>query len=141
MTKKSCQKFWRMKIKTFLGNRSNCVHFPRSPKKILEIGGKSETGGKMHHCLRGDGRPCPNIVFYIQCQIVQSPKSNQLCNSCPIELSQNLCYDEVCHTDVSCTADCSEMSNCSTLSWNLKLLQDQRHLLKNNQEARCHSFF
>jgi len=27
-------------------------------ENLLKIGGKSETEGKMHHVLMGDGRPC-----------------------------------------------------------------------------------
>ena len=30
----------------------------RKSENFYEIGGKSETGGKMHHGLMGDGRPC-----------------------------------------------------------------------------------
>src|SRR6218665_1682340 len=57
MTKNGCQKVWRMKIKKFLGKRSNWGNFPRSPKNLSEIGGKSETGGNAS-LPQGDGRPC-----------------------------------------------------------------------------------
>ena len=40
-----------MKIKKFPGKKPNCENFSK-------IEGKSETWGKMHHGLRGDGRPC-----------------------------------------------------------------------------------
>src|SRR6218665_1866350 len=35
------------------------VKFSSAPEHFSKIGGKSETGGKMYHGLRGDGRPWP----------------------------------------------------------------------------------
>src|SRR6218665_4093227 len=46
-----------MKIRKFFEKRSNWGNFPQSQKFFSEIGGKSETGGKMHHCLRGMDAP------------------------------------------------------------------------------------
>ena len=34
-------------------------------RKFFENRGKSETGGKMHHGLRGDGRPMPLRLLLI----------------------------------------------------------------------------
>jgi len=53
MTKKGRQKCWRIKIGKFFGKRSNWGNFLQSQTFFSEIGGKSETEGKMHHCLRG----------------------------------------------------------------------------------------
>jgi len=50
-----------MKIGKYSGKRSNWGNFPRSPNFFSETGGKSETGG-MHHCLKGDGRPCIGVA-------------------------------------------------------------------------------
>jgi len=54
-----------MKIdEKFFGKRSNLENFPQS-LKISENRGKSETGGKMHHCLmQGDGRPCIWVCLF-----------------------------------------------------------------------------
>ena len=41
-------------------------NFPRSLKKFSEIGGYLKQGGEMHHCLKGDGRPC---VQYIKAEV------------------------------------------------------------------------
>ena len=49
--------------------------FSSEYENFSTIGGKSETGGKMHHGLRGDGRPCPlprgrhKRMPYIACPI------------------------------------------------------------------------
>jgi len=50
--KKGRQKFWRMKIGTFSGRRSNWGNSLRSPK-ISWKKGEIWNRGKMHHCLRG----------------------------------------------------------------------------------------
>ena len=52
-----CENFggWKSKFFQKRGNREN---FGRSRRHFSETEGKSEKRGEMHHCLRGDGRPC-----------------------------------------------------------------------------------
>jgi len=42
----------------FFREKAKFVKFSRKSQNFSKIGGKSETGGEMHHGLRGDGRPC-----------------------------------------------------------------------------------
>jgi len=56
MTKKSHQKFWRMKSINFWGKRW-IGKISLGVWKIFGIRRKSETGGEMHHCLGGMDAP------------------------------------------------------------------------------------
>ena len=65
MTEKGHQKFWQMKIEKFTWEKVKLEKFPTVSEKMSETGAKSETG-RMHHCLRGDGRPWSKLPFQIR---------------------------------------------------------------------------
>src|SRR6218665_3527328 len=48
-----------MIIKKFFGKKVKLRKFPTESENFSKVGGKCETGGEMHHGLRGDGRPWP----------------------------------------------------------------------------------
>jgi len=56
MTKKSHQKFWRMKIENFFGKKRNWENFPQSLTNFPKQRGQSETGGNAS-LPQGDGHP------------------------------------------------------------------------------------
>ena len=47
--------------------RSNLETFPRSPKNFSESEGNLKQW-EMHHCLRGDGRPCEPVLSAFQAE-------------------------------------------------------------------------
>ena len=62
MTKtKGHQKYWRMKIEKNFGKRYIYENFPQS-ENFSKIGGNLKQR-EMHHGLRGDGRPCPQLFL------------------------------------------------------------------------------
>jgi len=61
MTKKGHQKVWRMKIKKIgKGKIGKICHGVR---KRFQKWGEIWNRRKMHHCLKGDGRPWYHTVF------------------------------------------------------------------------------
>ena len=57
MTKKRSLEILADENRKFCREKVKFLKFSTESENFSKIGGKSETGGKMHHGLRGDGRP------------------------------------------------------------------------------------
>ena len=68
MTKNGHEKFWRMKIEKYFWEKVKLGKFSTESEKFVEIGGKSETGGK-RIIASGDGRLCFPVFSwcYVKC--------------------------------------------------------------------------
>ena len=66
--KKGYQKFVRMKIENFSG-KAKFENFFMGSEFFFGSRGWNLKQGQMHHCLRGDGRPCTRPRKYTDCSI------------------------------------------------------------------------
>ena len=72
MTKKSHHKFLRMKIEKKFREKVKFRKFSTESEIFSKIWGKSETGGEIHHGLRGMDAPARRINLLTSTYILQS---------------------------------------------------------------------